>query len=211
MFQEHNMCFRKDFKQLRKAESSSKEFYSTGIACRNRNGGELGFYKCNTSLYFLSIIACGRATKALELPRHRSHERPHGSAPTNMHNMVRAQNHHKDVGSVDKFPPGLRVLIVDEDPICLMILERMLHQCSYTGFASMPILTFHVSWGKIRVLNLMVNELICIQHNEVSTIVVDFFLYICFVLYCQMFTLSLATLTSFVQSLRMDIKGWTRL
>ncbi|CAM6049402.1 unnamed protein product [Sphagnum compactum] len=33
--------------------------------------------------------------------------------------------------SVDEFPAGLRVLVVDDDPICLMILERMLHQCSY--------------------------------------------------------------------------------
>ncbi len=75
----------------------------------------------------------------------RSHERPHGNAPTGMHNMVQAHNHHKDVGFVDEFPLGLRVLIVDNDPICLMILERMLHRCSYTGFASLPVLAFDVS------------------------------------------------------------------
>jgi len=45
--------------------------------------------------------------------------------------MVQAHNYHKDVDSVDEFPAGLRVLVVDDDPICLMILERMLHQCSY--------------------------------------------------------------------------------
>jgi hypothetical protein len=44
-----------------------------------------------------------------------------------MHNMVQAHNHHKDVGSVDEFQAGLRVLVVDDDPICFMILERMLH------------------------------------------------------------------------------------
>ncbi|KAJ7555787.1 hypothetical protein O6H91_05G055000 [Diphasiastrum complanatum] len=31
----------------------------------------------------------------------------------------------------DPFPAGLRVLVVDDDPICLMILERMLRRCSY--------------------------------------------------------------------------------
>ncbi|KAI3823546.1 hypothetical protein L1987_04985 [Smallanthus sonchifolius] len=35
-------------------------------------------------------------------------------------------------GSVpDKFPAGLRVLVVDDDPICLMIIEKMLKQCNY--------------------------------------------------------------------------------
>jgi hypothetical protein len=63
------MCFRKDFKQLRKVESLRNESYSIGIACRNRNGGELGFCNYNTSLYFLSVTACGRATKAHELLR----------------------------------------------------------------------------------------------------------------------------------------------
>ncbi|XP_027366964.1 two-component response regulator ARR2-like [Abrus precatorius] len=31
----------------------------------------------------------------------------------------------------DKFPAGLRVLVVDDDPTCLMILERMLRACLY--------------------------------------------------------------------------------
>ena len=31
------------------------------------------------------------------------------------------------------FPMGLRVLVVDDDPLCLMILERMLRRCSYSG------------------------------------------------------------------------------
>jgi hypothetical protein len=62
-----------------------------------------------------------------------SHKRPHGSATTGTQNMVQEHNYHKDVDSVDEFPAGLRVLVVDDDPICLMILERMLHQCSYQG------------------------------------------------------------------------------
>ncbi|XP_076904491.1 two-component response regulator ARR2-like [Bidens hawaiensis] len=36
----------------------------------------------------------------------------------------------KTVG-VDKFPAGLRVFVVDDNPFSLMILERMLKQCNY--------------------------------------------------------------------------------
>ncbi|XP_071698622.1 two-component response regulator ARR2-like [Rutidosis leptorrhynchoides] len=31
----------------------------------------------------------------------------------------------------DKFPAGLRVLVVDDDPTCLMILKQMLKKCNY--------------------------------------------------------------------------------
>ncbi|KAI9122754.1 hypothetical protein K1719_005643 [Acacia pycnantha] len=34
-------------------------------------------------------------------------------------------------GAVDQFPAGLRVLVVDDDPTCLMILEKMLRTCLY--------------------------------------------------------------------------------
>jgi hypothetical protein len=37
--------------------------------------------------------------------------------------MVQTHNYHKDVGSVDEFPAGICVLVIDDDPICLMILE----------------------------------------------------------------------------------------
>jgi two-component response regulator (ARR-B family) len=33
----------------------------------------------------------------------------------------------------DPFPANLRVLVVDDDPTCLMILERMLMTCLYRG------------------------------------------------------------------------------
>ncbi|KAL8216810.1 hypothetical protein R6Q57_023647 [Mikania cordata] len=34
-------------------------------------------------------------------------------------------------GVPDKFPAGLRLLVVDDDPTCLLILERMLKKCNY--------------------------------------------------------------------------------
>ena len=33
----------------------------------------------------------------------------------------------------DQFPAGLRVLVVDDDPTCLRILEKMLRICLYEG------------------------------------------------------------------------------
>lgn len=36
-------------------------------------------------------------------------------------------------GISEQFPAGLRVLVVDDDPICLMILEKMLRNCLYEG------------------------------------------------------------------------------
>jgi len=33
----------------------------------------------------------------------------------------------------DQFPAGLRVMVVDDDPTCLRILERMLRVCLYEG------------------------------------------------------------------------------
>ncbi|XP_076940031.1 two-component response regulator ARR2-like [Bidens hawaiensis] len=36
-----------------------------------------------------------------------------------------------DGGVSDQFPAGLRVLVVDDDSTCLMILEKMLRHCSY--------------------------------------------------------------------------------
>eukprot|EP00271_Cylindrocystis_brebissonii_P006053 TRINITY_DN1859_c0_g1_i5.p1 TRINITY_DN1859_c0_g1~~TRINITY_DN1859_c0_g1_i5.p1 ORF type:complete len:556 (-),score=149.34 TRINITY_DN1859_c0_g1_i5:587-2254(-) len=37
-----------------------------------------------------------------------------------------------EIDRMAQFPVGLRVLVVDDDPLCLMILERMLRRCSYT-------------------------------------------------------------------------------
>lgn len=44
---------------------------------------------------------------------------------------------------IDNFPAGLRVLVVDDDPIWLKILEKMLKKCSYEGmFVSSSLATF---------------------------------------------------------------------
>ena len=45
----------------------------------------------------------------------------------------------------DQFPAGLRVLVVDDDPTCLMILEKMLRTCLYEGTTLLLLLTPSVS------------------------------------------------------------------
>lgn len=49
----------------------------------------------------------------------------------------------------DQFPAGLRVLVVDDDPTCLRILEKMLRTCLYEGNIQVLFLEFSVlflSW-----------------------------------------------------------------
>lgn len=38
-----------------------------------------------------------------------------------------------DSDNYDDFPAGLRVLAVDDDPICLKLLETLLRKCQYHG------------------------------------------------------------------------------
>lgn len=37
------------------------------------------------------------------------------------------------LASRGNFPEGLRVVVVDDDPLCLRVVERMLIRCSYKG------------------------------------------------------------------------------
>ena len=46
----------------------------------------------------------------------------------------------------DQFPAGLRVLVVDDDPTCLRILEKMLQNCCYAGLLSIPHFLFLLSF-----------------------------------------------------------------
>ncbi|KAG0555050.1 hypothetical protein M758_12G143700 [Ceratodon purpureus] len=56
--------------------------------------------------------------------------RPCSSATNSCSNSARGTNLAK-LDTPDEFPAGMRVLVVDDDPICLMVLERMLHRCNY--------------------------------------------------------------------------------
>jgi hypothetical protein len=38
----------------------------------------------------------------------------------------------------DQFPVGMRVLAVDDDPVCLKVLETLLRRCQYHGGHSLP-------------------------------------------------------------------------
>lgn len=51
----------------------------------------------------------------------------------------------------DLFPVGLRVLVVDDDPTCLMILEKMLQNCNYEGkqMLYIHIYVFCLEWDGI--------------------------------------------------------------
>ncbi len=44
--------------------------------------------------------------------------------------------HHKD--GAPSFPSGLRLLVVDDDPTCLMIVAGMLRKCNYEGAFPTP-------------------------------------------------------------------------
>jgi hypothetical protein len=46
--------------------------------------------------------------------------------------------------SWEMFPAGLKVLVVDDDPLCLKVVEHMLRRCNYQGGA--PSLA---PWGQV--------------------------------------------------------------
>lgn len=54
------------------------------------------------------------------------------SADTTPNYTARAASYLK-MKPADHFPAGLRILAVDDDPISLAILRRMLQECSYHG------------------------------------------------------------------------------
>ena len=43
-------------------------------------------------------------------------------------------------GGAPSFPSGLRLLVVDDDPTCLMIVAGMLRKCNYEGARQTPCL-----------------------------------------------------------------------
>ena len=40
--------------------------------------------------------------------------------------------------SWELFPAGLKVLVVDDDPLCLKVVEHMLRRCNYQGVKPQP-------------------------------------------------------------------------
>ena len=38
-------------------------------------------------------------------------------------------------GNCERFPSGLRIMAVDDDPLCLKVVEQMLKRCDYKGAA----------------------------------------------------------------------------
>lgn len=72
------------------------------------------------------------------LPLSNNHSnRPCSSATNSSSNTPRNGANLPKLDTSDEFPVGMRVLVVDDDPICLMVLERMLHRCSYRGILSL--------------------------------------------------------------------------
>lgn len=76
-------------------------------------------------------------------PHQPNHHRP-GSDDNTAVNSSSAQSHINCSSSVrggslgrmdplDEFPVGMKVLVVDDDPVCLTILEHLLRKCSYRG------------------------------------------------------------------------------
>jgi hypothetical protein len=68
----------------------------------------------------------------------------------------------EEAGGGDQFPVGMKVLVVDDDPTCLAVLNRMLVQCRYDGeriaFAHLPTVSLPVLC--CRVLLLFCSQLI---------------------------------------------------
>lgn len=60
----------------------------------------------------------------------------------------------------DQFPAGLRVLVVDDDPTCLMILERMLRACLYEGAYSLSLSKINW-WYKKNVIYFVFSMFMC--------------------------------------------------
>jgi hypothetical protein len=48
-------------------------------------------------------------------------------------------------GAIDRFPEGMRVLAVDDNPLCLKYLEFTLRQCHYEGLFLVLLLFYYSS------------------------------------------------------------------
>lgn len=48
-----------------------------------------------------------------------------------METDVKQEQNNEPVGQWPNFPSGLRVMVVDDDPLCLKVVEQMLKRCTY--------------------------------------------------------------------------------
>jgi hypothetical protein len=60
----------------------------------------------------------------------------------------------------DEFPVGMRVLVVDDDRICLVVLERMLRRCAYQG-TYVFIVLLHACYLHLRTTHVFLSPYFC--------------------------------------------------
>ena len=88
------------------------------------------------------LTQCGPLICASHLARSNHYQRRRGGVHTASSMAAHSADSqpllHKD-GGHPSFPSGLRLLVVDDDPTCLMIVAGMLRKCNYEGaFARTP-------------------------------------------------------------------------
>lgn len=64
-------------------------------------------------------------------PNHQNPRNRSNSSPTNCYSNTAWGAKPAKLDTPDEFPVGMRVLVVDDNPTCLMILEQMLVRCAY--------------------------------------------------------------------------------
>jgi hypothetical protein len=80
-------------------------------------------------------------------------------------------------GASDQFPAGLRVLVVDDDPTCLVILEKMLRTCRYEGIYG-DLCEFYfqkISLVSLNFMFLLWKTLFCLHFECVVIFLRDFY------------------------------------
>jgi hypothetical protein len=80
-------------------------------------------------------------------------------------------------GVSDQFPAGLRVLVVDDDPTCLVILEKMLRTCRYEGIYG-DLCEFYfqkISLVSLNFMFLLWKTLFCLHFECVVIFLRDFY------------------------------------
>lgn len=61
-------------------------------------------------------------------------------------------------GFGEKFPAGMKVMVVDDDPLCLKMVESLLKRCSYNGALCREILRILINRMIVRSLTITIFE-----------------------------------------------------